>query len=66
MSTNKCYWKITVSNWGTLYGYGTEAEAEDWRYHKAQWEHETARKERISKSDIPEGEQTRVLADLIG
>jgi hypothetical protein len=44
---SRTFWKISVASWGELLCFGTEAEAEEWRKHKARWEQCVARKERI-------------------
>lgn len=40
----RSFWIITVVGWGTRALYGTEAQAEEWRAHKAQWEGAIGRK----------------------
>jgi len=44
MSGNRTFWTIDVHTWGKLFCFGTEAEAEKWRVHKARWEASVARK----------------------
>jgi len=46
------HWIIEVPAWGTLYAIGTEQEAEEWRAHKANWEHSIARKRIASEEEI--------------
>jgi len=46
------YWAIDVAHWGTLFCYGSEQEAEDWRKHKARWEQCVARKRLATKEEI--------------
>lgn len=38
-SESKFHWRIYISEWGTLWGFGTEKQAEEWRRHKCRWEH---------------------------
>lgn len=38
MAPNKTDWKIRISGYGTFDFHGTEAEAEEMRRHKAEWE----------------------------
>lgn len=42
------FWSIDITNWGTLFAFGTEAEAEEWRVHKALWERGGGSKTRVS------------------
>lgn len=56
------YWKITVSGWGTLFARGSEEQAEEWRSHKANWEHAVARKFEVTESASEEWER---LEDLL-
>jgi hypothetical protein len=45
-------WEITVGGgYGTFVFYGTEAEAEEMRRHKANWEHAVARKKAVPCPD---------------
>lgn len=53
MPEEKRFWIITVAGWGSRALYGTEAEAEEWRAHKAQWEGGVGRK-RPADLDDPE------------
>ena len=46
------YWVITVAGWGTIYGYGTEEDAETMRVHKARWERAVARKRLANVDEI--------------
>jgi hypothetical protein len=48
----KLHFTIDVNGWGTLYGFGTEAEAEEWRAHKANWERAVARKRVATATEI--------------
>lgn len=57
------YWRIDVLCWGTVYAVGTEAQAEEWRAHKARWEGCVARKTKIKKADLPKGEEWLCLDD---
>ena len=59
------YWRIDVSGWGTLWAVGTEAEAEEWRKHKAGWEGSVARKREVSEDALPDDESWRVLSELL-
>lgn len=52
------HWVIRVSNWGTFYALGTEAQAEEWRAHKANWEHGIAEKRRATAEEITMNEFT--------
>jgi hypothetical protein len=36
------WWLVSLSAWGCKAAWGTEAEAEEWRVHKARWEREVA------------------------
>lgn len=62
MPTANKYWKITVHDWGTLYAIGTEAQAEEWRKHKARWEQAVAKKEEVDATVSDEWEK---LSDLL-
>ena len=52
----KIYFVISVAGWGTLYGFGTVAEAETWRAHKANWERAVARKRLATAEEIGKNE----------
>jgi hypothetical protein len=41
---NKEVWMIAVGSWGVRRMECTEEEAEEWRSHKANWEHSPAQK----------------------
>ncbi len=56
----KKHWVIEVPAWGTLYAIGTEAQAEEWRRHKANWEHSVARKREATKEEVEENEFTQL------
>lgn len=61
-------WKITIGGWGTLWCYGTEDEAEQWRAHKAEWEGAIGRKSPCTRDEISErsGEGGwSILGDLL-
>ena len=45
------HWVIEVPAWGTLYAIGTEAQAEEWRVHKARWERSVARKREATEEE---------------
>ena len=49
---NQEHWEITVNGWGTLFAIGTEADAEAWRSHKAQWEAGIATKRRVNPDEV--------------
>ena len=59
------HWVIKVSSWGTLYAIGTEEQAEEWRGHKASWEHSPAQKREATEQEKTEHEYRR-LSDLLG
>ena len=63
------HWRIHVVSWGTLWAYGTEEEAEQWRAHKANWEQSIARKYELTRNEINErngsGGQWTILSDLL-
>lgn len=48
------HWVINVSNWGTLYAFGTEKEAEEWRKHKARYEGSPATKRLATPEEASE------------
>jgi hypothetical protein len=48
--TMKTWWVITVANYGAFDFFGTEAEAEKVRRHKARWEQSVAHK-RLKDAD---------------
>lgn len=52
----KKHWIIDVKSWGILYGIGTEEEAEEWRKHKASWEHSVAIKRQATPKEIEQHE----------
>lgn len=64
-STSLTYWAITVNGWGTLYGRGSEAHAEEWRRHKATWEAAVAKKRPATALEIAR-ETFDDLAGLLG
>lgn len=47
-------WVINVAHYGAFLFDGTEAEAEEMRAHKANWEHAIAHKRPASFSDFPQ------------
>ena len=51
MSDQK-HWRIHISEWGTLWGIGTEQEAEEWRRHKCRWEHSIGNKRLATEEEI--------------
>lgn len=58
------YWVIECPAWGTLYATGTEAQAEEWRIHKANWEGSIARKRQATQQEIA-GRKYRDLTGLL-
>lgn len=58
------HWRIDVHGWGTLWAVGTEAQAEEWRRHKANWEHAVARKS-ICTDEEKAGRKFDNLSDLL-
>lgn len=64
MKGSRTYWKIDVNGWGTLYGYGTEAQAEKFRYHKSNWECSVGRKTKIKKEEKPFGPTWEDLSEF--
>ena len=65
MNEPKKYWKIEVVDWGILYATGTEAQAEEWRVHKANWEHSIARKTELKTDYDIRGREFKNLSDLL-
>lgn len=61
----KEYWVIDVKNWGTLYGFGEEEDAESWRKHKAIWEESVATKRRATPEEIAKVKHWDNLAALL-
>jgi hypothetical protein len=59
------HWRIHVVCWGTLFAVGTEAQAEEWRQHKAGWEGCVARKRLATPEEI-RAEKFARLAELLG
>ena len=59
------HWTITVHGWGTCYFLGTEAQAEEWRKHKANWERAVAKKRPSTPEEI-EREKFRSAEELLG
>jgi hypothetical protein len=47
--SKKQYWAINATSWGIHLMEGTEAQAEEWRAHKANWERCVAWKTEIPK-----------------
>ena len=60
----KDYWAINVHSWGTLYAIGTEAEAEEWRRHKSNWEQSVATKRLATEEEVKK-EKFDKLSDLL-
>lgn len=54
------HWVITVNGWGVRYCTGTEQQAEEWRAHKARWEHGVGRKRLATKEEI----EAKVFSEL--
>lgn len=63
--SKKYHWIIDVAAWGTLYGFGTEEEAEEWRSHKANWERCVAKKRKASESEVAQIQEWESLKDLL-
>lgn len=59
-------WVIDVHSWGRLIATGTEAEAETWRRHKANWEHSGATKRLATQEEIDAAEAIDDLSELLG
>lgn len=51
----RAWWTINVSGYGSFQHFGTEAEAEDQRSHKAAWEGGRGRKQLSTEKEIKEG-----------
>ncbi|MDP2317524.1 MAG: hypothetical protein Q8P41_31860 [Pseudomonadota bacterium] len=49
-------WTISLPFYGAFIFYGTEAEAETMRAHKANWEGEVARKRRATAEEVSRNE----------
>ena len=50
-SNEQCWWEIRVTGYGNFVIYGTEAEAEEKRAAKAEWEGGVGRKARLDPSN---------------
>lgn len=59
------HWVIEVRDWGTLYARGSESQAEEWRAHKAAWEHAVATKRPATADEIRDHPFSE-LRDLLG
>lgn len=52
--TKQEHWIIDVASWGVLFAIGSEEQAEEWRRHKANWEHSVVRKRKATEEEIKE------------
>ena len=59
-------WRIDGRNYGTVFGRGTEAEAEEWRAHKGSWEGYGATKQEVDESEVPRGRAVECFKELLG
>jgi len=50
-SSERCWWEIRVTGYGSFVVYGTEAEAEEKRAAKADWEGGVGRKARLDPTN---------------
>lgn len=57
-------WLIKVAGWGEIVFVGTEAEAEDWRVHKSNWEGGIASKRKAAAAD--QKTHRSIFADAAG
>lgn len=65
MEQENKHWRIHISEWGNLFGIGTEEEAEKWRRHKCRWEASIGQKRLATEEEI-KTEKFENLAKLLG
>lgn len=65
-NAEEMYWVISVNGWGTLYGQGTRGHAEEWRDHKAAWEHATATSRPATAQEVFDHAEWKSLAEMLG
>jgi len=59
------HWRINISEWGILWGLGTEKQAEEWRRHKCRWEGCIGQKRPATEDEI-ENNKFESLSKLLG
>ena len=60
----KQLWAITIAGWGTLWGKGTETQAEKFRVHKCNWEQAVGTKAVVMKEQKPPEKEWEDLSEF--